>query len=189
MKKHLIKITKSATNYLLARYKHKKQSANNNSLEHCLGIAHHMLKKSKYCFFVTQGQNGWCSARLVEPIIENLDKDNFVVWVGTRKDLRKTNEVWSNSKVTLAFENTRENANLVIYGNAFVETDPKIKHHYWKNTMRLFFPSGPKSNEYVAIRVEPIRLEIMNFSKNITPEPFGLKPVVLLNHQDNWQLG
>ena len=44
----------------------------------------------------------------------------------------------------------------------------------------MFFPSGPKSDEFVAIRIKTSKIEIINFSKNITPEPFGLK--LFLSH-------
>lgn len=180
---------KQLMNALLARYKSYKQKNNNGSLQHCFYVAKQMLKRSKYCFLVTHGEGDWCSARLVEPIIETGEDGKLTLWIGTRKDLRKTDEIWSNPKVTLTFENTREDANLVIYGNAFIETDPEIKKKHWKTTWQLFFPSGPKSDEYVVIRIEPSRMEIVNFSKNITPEPFGLKSAVLLNHQGQWQIG
>lgn len=175
---------------LLTYYKNHKQKTNNTSLEHCIAVTQHMLEKSKYCFLITHGDQGWCSARLVEPIIatENDTKGLFKIWIGTRKDLRKAEEVWSNPNVTLTFENTREDANLVIYGKAFIETDPKIKRKYWKGAWRMFFPAGPEQDEYIAIRIEPLRMEVMNFSKNITPEPFGLKAAVLINHQNKWQL-
>ena len=174
---------------LLDRYKRNKQNANDNSLAHCLYVAHHMLKKTKYCFLVTHGENGWCSARLVEPIIKYGEDDNFTIWVGTHKDLRKTNEVWSNPKVTITIENTREDANLIIYGNAFIETNPTIKKKHWKSAWRMFFPPGPEGEEYVAIHIKPTKMEIVSFSKNITPEPFGLKSTVLVNQQDKWSLG
>jgi len=174
---------------LLTRFKQQKQKANDNSLKHCLDVAHHMLNKTKYCFLVIHGENGWSSARLVEPIIEIGEDNNFTIWIGTHRDLRKTEEVWANPKVTITIENAREGANLVIYGNAFVETNLTIKKQYWKGAWRMFFPTGPKSEEYVAIRIKPSKMEIVSFSKNITPEPFGLKSVVLVNRQDKWSLG
>lgn len=182
MKKKIIKA-------LLSRYKRQKQKANNNSLKHCIDIAHHMLNKTKYCFLVTHGENGWSSARLVEPIIEIGEDDNFTIWIGTHRDLRKTEEVWANPKVTITIENTREGANLVIYGKAFVETNPTIKKQYWKGAWRMFFAPGPVGEEYVVIRIKPSKMEIVNFSKNITPEPFGLKSAVLVNQQEKWRLG
>ena len=181
---------KRLSNTLMDRYKRSKQTANDASLDNCLKVTHHMLKKAKYCFLVTQGEEGWCNTRLVQPIIE-IDKQNsanFRIWIGTRPDLRKVDEVWNNPKITLAFEDSHENANLVVYGNAFIETDSQIKKNYWRATWRLFFPNGPKASDYVAIRIEPSRLEILNFKQKITPEPFGLKAAKLIHKNGEWQI-
>lgn len=181
---------KRLSNILLRYYKKSKLAANDTSLENCLKVTHHMLKKSKYCFLVSQGEDGWCHTRLVQPIIE-IDKDepkNFRIWIGTRTDLRKVEEVWNNPKITLAFEDSKENANLVVYGKAYVETEIQVKQRYWRSTWKLFFPNGPKANDYIAIRIEPKRLEILNFKQKITPEPFGLKAAKLIQKNGEWKI-
>ncbi len=181
---------KKISNSLMGHYKKSKLSANDTSLDNCLKVTHHMLKKAKYCFLVTRGEDGWCNSRLVQPIID-IDPQNpshFKIWVGTRSDLKKVDEIWNNPKITLAFEDSREDANLVVYGNAFIETDNQIKKRYWRPTWKLFFPDGPKVDDYVAIRIEPIKLEILNFKRNITPEPFGLKAAKLINKNGEWHI-
>jgi len=170
-----------------AYFKKHKQASNDDSLKHCIEVAHHILKKSKYCFLNSQGKNGWCSSRLIEPIIERDNNGSFTIWIGTRKDLRKVEEIWENPKVSVTFENLREKANIVIYGNAFIETNPEIKRKNWKGAWKTIFLADPKSNEYIALRIEPSRIKIVNLNKNITPEPFDLKPAVLVNHQDQWK--
>lgn len=176
------------TNALLSSYKRNKQAANDSSLKHCLDVTENMLVKAKYGFLITHGDNGWCSTRLVEPFKDKESDLSFSLWFGTGRDLRKTDELWTNPKVTLAFENKREGANLVIYGNAVIETDPTIKKRYWKSLHKIFFPNGPLSDDYVVIRIQPKRIELVNFKRNIVPEPFGLKSAVLVNNQNQWQL-
>ena len=171
-------------------YKRSKQTNSDTSLDNCLSVTHRMLKKAKYCFLITQGEEGWCSTRLVQPIIE-IDQDNpkyFRIWIGTRFDLKKVEETWNNPKITLAFEDAKEDANLIIYGNAFVESDTQIKKKYWRPTWKLFFPDGPQSDDYVAIRIEPKRLEILNFKRKINPEPFGLNAAKLIHKNGAWQI-
>ena len=176
-------------NTLMDHYKRSKLAANDTSLDNCLRVTHHMLKKAKYCFLVTQGDKGWCNTRLVQPIIDvdENNPNNFKIWVGTRLDLRKVEEIWNNPKVTLAFEDSREDANLVVYGNAFVESNVQIKQNYWRATWKLFFPDGPKSDDYIAIRIEPTRLEVLNFKRKITPKPFGLRAAKLIQNNGEWQ--
>ena len=181
---------KRLSNALMNYYKKPKLASNDTSLDNCLDVTHHMLKKAKYCFLVTHGDEGWCNTRLIQPIIEidEHNPSNFKVWVGTRPDLRKTDEIWNNPKVTLAFEDSREDANLVIYGDAFIEVDTYIKKNYWRATWQLFFPDGPKSDDYITIRIEPYRIEVLSFKKNITPEPFGLKAAKLIHTNGKWQI-
>ena len=183
--------------FLLARYKQHKQRKCNTTLEHCIHVAEVMCSKAKYCFLISNSGNyhhqsendrrGWCSARLVEPVFRQ-EGSNFTIGIGALPDSKKVDEIWDNPKVTLAFENSREDANLVIYGEAFVETDPEIKKRYWRKVWKMFFPDGSESENYVVLRIEPSRMEILNFKRNITPEPFGLKAAVLVKQDGSWQM-
>jgi general stress protein 26 len=149
-----------------------------------------MRNKAKYCFLISHGiddRKGWCSARLVEPVFRKEGAD-FTIGIGTLPDSRKVDELWDNPKVTLAFENPREDANLVVYGGAFVETRSDMKKYYWKKVWKMFFPDGPESENYVVLRIEPSRMEILNFKQNIIPEPFGLKAAVLVKQDGCWQM-
>lgn len=170
---------------LLDAYKRRKQRASDVSLEHCLETARVMLRGTRYCFLVTSGADGWSSARLVQPIA---DLDDFVIWMGTNPDLRKVHEIRVDPKVTLAFGSTKESANLVLYGEARIEADLALRKRYWKDEWRLFFPSGPTGDDYVLIRFDPLRMELMNFSRNVIPEPFGLKPAVLVKKNGTWRI-
>jgi hypothetical protein len=40
----------------------------------------------------------------------------------------------------------------------------------------------------VLIACRPWRIEVMSFTSNITPEPFGLRPAVLRRSGDIWHL-
>jgi len=176
------------TNALLSRYKRYKQNNNDESLQNCIKAAEKMLKNTKYASINSQGDNGWCSSRLIQPFIDKEDPSQFSLWFGTATQSRKAAEIWNNPKVTLAFKNTKEDANLVIYGHAVIETDPEIKKHYWKKLLKLFFPNGPLAEDYAVVRIQAQRIEIINFKRNIIPEPFGLKAVVLLNNQGQWKI-
>lgn len=106
--------------FLLNAYKKRKQAATDLSTEHCLRVARATLRRTRYCFLVTSGQGSWSSARLVEPICNLKD---FAFCIGTNPSLRKVREIRANPKVTLAFGNAKENANLVVYGAATLVLD------------------------------------------------------------------
>jgi general stress protein 26 len=145
-----------------------------------------MLKRTKYCFLITHGDGGWCTARIVEPIVE--EAEDFTLWFGTNRLLRKVREIEADPHVTVAVENERENANLVLYGTATIVREQAVRQQRWVASWRMFFPRGPKSRDYVVIRFEAQRVELMNFTRNVIPEPFGLRPLVLLKREGGWDL-
>ncbi len=169
----------------LDSYKQRKLQNANATLAHSLTATRTLLNHAKYCFLITQGKDGYCSTRLVQPIV---DLDEIVIWFGTHPGLRKVDEIKQNSHVTLAFENTREDSSLILYGKAEIDTTLANRKRYWKYEWRLFFPNGPLSDDYVVIRFEPTKIELMNFKRNIVQEPFGLSPVVLQKRHDQWQI-
>ena len=170
---------------ILEYYKRSKQKSFNPSLNHCLNIARSMLKKSKYCFLITNSDRQWPSARMVQPII---DFDTFIIWFGTNPTLRKIKEIEKNPYVTLAFGDDREDANLIIYGKATILRDVQERRKHWIDSWLLFFPSGPRGDDFVSIRIEPSEMELMNFKRSIVPEPFGLKPIKIIKHTDSWKI-
>ena len=178
-------LNKKIGRYILDSYKKSKQSSADNSLINSLQAAHMTVDKTKYCFLISNGGNGWSSARFVEPIVES----NFsAIWIGTSPKLRKVQEIQDNSKVTLAFGHVQERANVVIYGEAYVESDIALRKKYWKSEWRLFFPNGPTGDDYVLIKVQPLRMEVMSFHRNVILEPFGLKPSILNCQNGKWCL-
>lgn len=172
-------------NLSLDQYRSRKQQRAVLTREHALATAAGMLRNAKYGFLITHGTDNWCSARLVQPLF---DRDAFVIWFGAHPASRKVQEIEQNPHVTFAIENTQEHANLVLYGMARIERDGAIKKKWWLSSWRLFFPAGPTSDDYVAIRFEPQRMELMNFKQNVIPEPFGLRPLVLQKHDGRWEL-
>lgn len=178
-------IQKAFLNLSLDRYKSRKQQQTVLTKEHALATAASMLRHAQYGFLITHGADAWSSARLVQPIF---DHEAFVIWFGAHPMSRKVQEIEQNPHVTFTIENTQENANLVLYGTARIERDAATKQKWWLHSWRLFFPAGPTSDEYVTIRFEPQRMELLNFKHNVIPEPFGLRPLVLQKHNGRWEL-
>ncbi len=179
------KLNKTIGRFILDKYKRSKQSSANTSLSHCLHVAHRTIGNTKYCFLISNGSDNFSSARYVEPIVED---DLSTIWIGTNPELRKIKEIQENPNITLAFGDTRERANIVIYGEASVESDITLRKRYWKNEWRLFFPNGPIGDDYILIKVRTFRMEIMSFHRNVIQEPFGLKPISLIYQDNKWNV-
>jgi len=182
----LKRIRRAVLRRVLAVYKARKQRSAVLTREHGLAVARAMLGRAKYCFLITHGADGWSSARLVQPIVDEVAE--FVLWFGTDPSLRKGREIEADPRVTVTIEDRRQDASLVLYGTASLERDPAVRRRRWIGTWRLFFPAGPTSNEYVAIRFEAERIELMNFARNVVPEPFGLRPLTLIRRRGQWVL-
>lgn len=177
-------LKKKLFSWLLESYKRRKQNQAITDIDYCLKVTKSMISSGKYGFFISNGNDGWCSTRLVQPIVDG----EFVIWIGTNPNLRKVTEVAENSKVTFAYQDTKQKSNLVIYGHATIESNLQLRKKYWKEEWKLFFPGGPESEDYVLIRIEALKIELMNFAKNIVPEPFGLKPVVIEKENGTWSI-
>ena len=171
------------------QYNKPEQTYKETNLNQCLKETHDILNKAKHCFLGPQVDEGFCDKKLVRPIIEIDDKDSniFRIWIGTRTDSKKVDDVWDNPNIKLAFEDSRKNLKLVIYGNAYIEMDTQFKKKYWFPAWKLFSPNGPKNNIYIAIRIEPTHLELVNFKQKITSESFDLKTVKFNHKNGEWE--
>ncbi|MGB3851655.1 MAG: pyridoxamine 5'-phosphate oxidase family protein [Tunicatimonas sp.] len=178
-------LPKRVSDVVLRAYKRKKQASANLSLAHCLRVARITATRTKYCHLVTTAPDGPPRARLVQPIVE---EDDFRFFIGTHPQSRKVAEIGANSAVTLAFNQSGEDASLVVYGTATVHRTPAVTERYWKSAWRLFFPDGPQGDDYAVVEVRADKLELISFQRNVIPEPFGLRPVVLVRNEAGWRV-
>ncbi len=168
---------------MLGTYKRRIQENVQLDVAHCLMAAANIVDKNQYGFLTTYGKEPWPNTRLVQPIID----EQFTFWIGTNPDLRKVAEVKENPHVTFAFQDNKRQANLILQGKATIVDDLELRRKYWKGEWQLFFPGGSQSDEYILIRIDVEKMELMSFEDNVVPEPFGLKPVKLIKQNGEWQ--
>ncbi len=176
--------------WILPQYKKYKQNRNTTDPEAIEQSIRTLLRKSRYVFLTTHSPgsnagNGYCSSRYVQPIVE-WQEHSFRIWIGTSAHSRKIAEIMCNPKVTVAVGHEGDGANLIVYGEATVHTDQAKKQKYWKSVWHLFFPEGATSDDEVVVCVKPVKLELMDFKRNIIPEPFGLVPLTLQEKDQRW---
>jgi general stress protein 26 len=94
-------------------------------------------------------------------------------------DLRshKIPEIEQAPAVQLIFQDSARDAFVTLAGNARLRSDPDSVTRLWKNSYAVYFPTEQdRANAgFVEVEIGLMRLWI----RGITPEPFGLKPVVL----------
>jgi len=168
----------------IATYKRRKRKAFKGDASQALESAYRQIRRAKYAFLTTHGERS-PDARLIEPIFE---KSDFSFWIGTSPKSRKVIQIGQNSQVTLAISHQKDNSNLIIKANAELIDDVALRTKYWKPYWRLFFPAGPKGDDYILIKLKAEEIEVLDFSQSIVPEPFGLKPMRLVRANGNWKI-
>ena len=153
------------------------------SSENLLEVVKDTIEAVPYCFLITLGDSGQANARLVQHFKPEAD---LIIWVGTGSKSRKVHEICNENHVTLAFQNDEEYAYVTMLGSASVENAPNEKQRHWQEDFTAYFPNGSQSDDYILIKFIPSRIELMNFQCGVTPEPFGLRPAVLVKAEEDW---
>ncbi|MCG6981284.1 MAG: pyridoxamine 5'-phosphate oxidase family protein [Deltaproteobacteria bacterium] len=143
------------------------------------------MRSAEYCMLITLGERGEANARLVQPFEPEGD---MTIWVGTWSKSRKVREILNDRRVTLAFHDKEDTAYVTLLGSAEIESDINKKRKYWREEWVGFIPQGPEGEDYVLVKFTPFRIEIMSFGSGILPQPYGLKPAVLVRSDDVWVL-
>jgi general stress protein 26 len=152
--------------------------------ERLLEVTRYTIKKAEYCFLVTTGEvEHTTSARLMQPFEP---EDDFTIWFGASPHSRKVREIKQNDLVTLGYAHPPDGAYVSIYGVATIVGDIESRRQYWRESFKPFWPDGPQSEDYILIRVVPSKIEVMNIEEGVSPDPYGLKPEVLIREGEDW---
>ena len=138
-------------------------SPDSASPESLLQVARETLGYAQVCFLVTVDAAGRLLGRLMHPIDP---EDDITIWLGTSPRTRKIEEIEAQGK--------------------FIERDKALRQRYWRDAFSAYWPQGPGGEDYVLIRFTPARIELVNDSRGVAPEPYGLACVVLNRKDGGW---
>ncbi len=156
---------------------------NVGSTEYILDAVRETIIKAGVCFLITVDEKNEASARLMEPFPP---EDDLTIWMGADAGSNKVEEIQHHQLVTLAYQYPHENAYVALMGQASISNNASLRRKYWREEFRMYWPEGPDGQDYTLIRVSPYKIEVMNFERNITPEPFGLTAAVLVKEGAEW---
>ncbi|WP_268761188.1 pyridoxamine 5'-phosphate oxidase family protein [Frankia sp. AvcI1] len=145
-----------------------------------------MLRSNAYGFLATLGSHGVAPhVRLVQHLAVT---DDLVVWIGTSPRSRKVADIAANPdiQVIYAVEDRAAFAYLSVAATVSVVDDERERAAKWEDGLAAFFPAGPLGDDFVLLRLDPLRLELMDFTRRLHPDPFGLLPVVVERHAGVW---
>ncbi len=141
------------------------------SREKLLTAAREIMVAARYCALITLDSSGRPQARTLDPFAPD---ENMVVWLGTNPLSRKVAAIRRNPRVTLYYFDRESEAYVTIYGIARLVNDPKAKLKWWKDEWQAFYHD--RTRDYLLIRVEPERLEVVNVKKGIVGDAHTWKP-------------
>jgi general stress protein 26 len=153
--------------------------------EFLINVAYSTVKAVPYCVLVTTGESGQANARLMQPFEP---AEDFTIYMGVSRASRKIRDIGRDNRATLVYYEPSETAYVTLLGSAQLEDDLALRRQYWRKDWLVFYPAGPEGDDYTLIKFVPARIELINFTHKIAPEPYGLKPAVLLRSGDTWQV-
>ena len=140
----------------------------------------------RYCWLLTEAEKG-SAARPMGRILSSSDADHWIIRFVTDRRSRKASEIQRSGNVQLIFQDEAEEAFVVLIGNAAVLTSPTQIRQFWKEAYRAYFPDEEDKANAIFVEVEVQRMRL--WIRGVTPEPFGLQPVVIeRDAPGNWRL-
>jgi general stress protein 26 len=152
--------------------------------DYLLEVARETINAVKYCFLITISESGkQANARLVEHHKPDAD---WTIWICTSSKSRKIKEIRRKNHITVTFQDDNEDAYITMLGLASVVDDSEEKQRHWQDDLIAYFPEGSTGKDYILVKFVPSRIEMMNFAREIIPQPYGLKAAVLTKVAEDW---
>ena len=149
-----------------------------------LHAARRVIDRAQICFLVTGQRSEDLHGRLMHPFPPD---DDFTIWLGTSPRCRKIDDIRQGGSVLVAYSDVAHGAYATVAGNASLESSLPLRRQHWRETFREWWPDGPDSDDYVLIRLEPRRIELVSGAEHVEPEPKGLCAAVLSRQGERWR--
>jgi PPOX class probable F420-dependent enzyme len=141
-----------------------------------LKAARALMEKARFCALVTNGPSGYPQARAVDAFVPDAD---MTVWIATNPVTRKVAEVKKDPRVTLYWYEPAGPGYVTLQGRAAVVDDPAEKSRRWKEDWAAFYKDKNRGDDYVLLRVTPVRLEIVSYPDGLLNDPSSWRPLAV----------
>lgn len=139
--------------------------------------AREVIGAARYATLATiDDLGGYPYTRIVDPFEP---EQNFTIWVGTNASTRKVQQIERNPRVSLLYFDAPNQHYVAITGSAAVVRDAAEKTRRFKPEWKAFYQNGSSGEEYVLLRISPLRLEIVADSLGMKNDPATWQPVTI----------
>ncbi|MBS0421675.1 MAG: pyridoxamine 5'-phosphate oxidase family protein [Proteobacteria bacterium] len=151
-----------------------------------LDAAAEVVSRVRYCWLVTQSRDGAGSARPMGRILPDRAEGSWTVRFVTDRRSHKAAAIEHSPDVELIFQDDAREAFVALGGNARLLTNPVRIRELWKRAYDVYFPTEDDRANAIFVEVEMLLMRL--WIRGVTPEPFGLQPVVLrCDSHGDWQ--
>jgi general stress protein 26 len=141
-----------------------------------LAVARSVMQAAGYCALITVDPDGRAQARTMDPFPP---EDELTVWMATTAASRKVAEIRGNPRVTLFFFDPKSAGAVTIVGEARLIDDAGEKARRWKPSWSRFYKQANRGPDYLLIRVQPLRLEVVSEAHGLPGDPLTWRAVVI----------
>ncbi len=138
------------------------------------------------CLLTTLDTSGCPRARIMAAVDAGPDMS---LWFVTNPATRKVEQIRKDRRAMVAWYDAKGQGYLTLNGEISFVDDPNEKQHHWREEMRVFFPGGPDTKDFMVLKFVPSHLELLSFSLGIATTPFAWRPVVLVRADAGWLIG
>ena len=135
-----------------------------------------VMERARFCTLVTIGEDGHPQARVVDAFPPDAQ---MVVWMATTPPTRKVAQIRRDPRVTLSYFDPNSMGYVTMLGKAALVTDGIEKAKRWKDDWAKLYKDKNRGDDYLLIKVTPMRLEVSVESQGITNDPKTWRPVVV----------
>jgi general stress protein 26 len=133
-----------------------------------------VMERARYCTLVTIGAGGHPQARIMDAFPPD---PRMVVWMATTPLTRKVDEIRKDPRVTLSYFDSNSMAYVTLVGRAALVSDPAEKATRWKDDWAKLYKDRNRGDDYLLIKVTPLRLEVSAETQGVMNDPKTWRPV------------
>jgi general stress protein 26 len=133
-----------------------------------LKVASGIMERARYCTLVTVGADGHPQARVMDAFPPEAE---MIVWMATTPLSRKVGEIRKDPRVTLGYFDAKTMGYVTVVGKATLVSDPAEKAKRWKDDWAKIYKDRNRGDDYLLIRVAPIRLEVSAEGEGVKNDP------------------
>lgn len=141
-----------------------------------LDAARQVMAAARYCTLITLDASGHPNARIMDPFPA---EEDFTVWMATNRSTRKVRQIEADARSTLSCFDPEGVAYVTLLGAAELVDDASERGRRFKPEWSDFYLDEHRGEDYLLIRFEPYRLEIVSLEHGIAADPLAWRPVIL----------